>query len=88
MLLRLTTGVRLSEIKRAAEEQCLWLSFEGDQRWWCDDVRWQIVANASCRDFEGIVADRDAMHGAIPCRQRKMSTAVALVASEGHGAVV
>jgi len=58
VLLRLTTGVRLSEIKRAAEEQCLWLLFEGDQRWRCDDVRWQIVANASCRDFEGIVADR------------------------------
>ena len=29
---RLRTGVRLSEIKQAAEEQCVELSFEGNQR--------------------------------------------------------
>jgi len=33
------SGVRLSEMKRAAEEQCVEPSFEGDQRWRSDDVR-------------------------------------------------
>jgi len=35
--------VELSEIKHAAEEQCPQSSFEGDQRWRRDDVRWQTV---------------------------------------------
>jgi len=44
------TGVRLSEIKRAAEEQCVELSFEADQRWRRDDVRCQTIPNVSCGD--------------------------------------
>ena len=50
---RIRTRVRLSEIKRAAEEQCAEPSFEGDQRWRRDDVRSQVVAETSCRDCEG-----------------------------------
>ena len=46
------TGVRLSEIKRAAEEQCLELSFEADQRWRRDDVRCQTIPNVSCGDCD------------------------------------
>ena len=42
-----------------AEEQCLEPSFEGDQRWRRDDVRWQTVPNASCGDCESAVADSD-----------------------------
>jgi len=38
---RLRTGIRLSEIKRVAKEQCLQPLLEGDQRWQHDDVRWQ-----------------------------------------------
>jgi len=57
---RIRTGVILSEIKRAAEEQCVEPSFECDQRWRRDDVRWQSVPNASCGDCEGAVADGDA----------------------------
>jgi len=57
---RLRTVVRLSEIKRAAEEQCLQPSLEGDQRWRRDDVRQQTVPNASCGDCESAVADGDA----------------------------
>jgi len=53
-------GVRLSAIKRPAEKWCLQPSFEGDQRWRCDDVRWQSVANArSGGDCESAVADGD-----------------------------
>jgi len=54
---RLRTGVRLSEIKRAAEEKCLQSSFEGDQRWRRNDVRRQTVPNATCGDCENVVAD-------------------------------
>ena len=54
------SGVRLSEMKRAAEEQCVEPSFEGDQRWRSDDVRWQSVADArSCGDCGCAVADAD-----------------------------
>jgi len=56
----LRTGVRLSEIKRAAEEQCLEPWFEGDQWWRCDVVRRQSIPNASCGDCESTVADGDA----------------------------
>jgi len=34
---RMRTWVRLSEIERAAEEQCVERSFEGDERWRRDD---------------------------------------------------
>jgi len=55
---RIRTGVSLSEIRRPAEEQCVEPSFEGDQQWRRDDVRWQSVANArSCGDCQGAVAD-------------------------------
>ena len=37
---RIRTGVRLSEIKRAAEEQCLEPLFDGSQRWRRDDIRY------------------------------------------------
>jgi len=57
---RLRTVVRLSEIKQAAEEQCLQPSLEGDQRWRRDDVRQQTVPNASCGDCDSAVADGDA----------------------------
>ena len=49
---RIRTGAKLPKIKRAAEEQFLEPSFEGDQRWWRDDVRWHTVLNASCTDSE------------------------------------
>jgi len=42
---RLRTGVRLSEIKRVAKEQCLQPLLEGDQRWQHDDVRWQTESH-------------------------------------------
>ena len=47
-------------MKRAAEEECVEPSFEGDERWRRDDVRWQSVPNASCGDCENAVADGDA----------------------------
>ena len=37
---RSRTGVRLLEIKWAAKEQCLEPSFEGNQQWRRDYVRW------------------------------------------------
>jgi len=42
---RLRTGIRLSEIKRVAKEQCLQPLLEGDQRWQHDDVRWQTESH-------------------------------------------
>jgi len=56
---RIRTGVSLSEIKWPAEEQWLEPSFEGDQRWWRDYIRWQSVPDASCGDCENAVADGD-----------------------------
>jgi len=41
----------------SAEEQCVEPSFEGDKRWRRDDVRWQAVPKASCRDCDSAVSD-------------------------------
>ena len=49
MSCRLWTGVRLSEMKRAAEEQCVEPSFEGDERWRRDERQ---MADRSKRELQ------------------------------------